>query len=211
MSDTVEILTTAAPDLLQGALSRAGVAGLGEGGDTSPPSSPLSAEMARELFTYNPSTGILANRVRRGTRGLVGAPVGSDNGRGHLIVKVGGRNYLVHRLIWLVVHGRWPADELDHIDGNPANNALDNLREATRAQNAQNKVGENGAASRFIGVSWHSAASKWRAEICASGQRFSLGVFASEAEAYAAYCDAKALLHEFNPVPRDLETHDGGP
>ena len=49
------------------------------------------------------------------------------------------KHYSYHRAIWLFVYGELPK-ELDHIDGNPLNNRISNLRAVTRRENNLNSV-----------------------------------------------------------------------
>lgn len=158
--------------------------------------SDLTADHVRQLLDYNPATGILVWRRREeGTIGAArfnakyaGKTVGSVNHAGYIETSIYDKGYLVHRLIWLMVTGSWPHDEIDHINGDQADNRLDNLRAATRLQNAtsrhrtKNKTG-------FAGV----LLTKWgtyKAGIVKSGQKIHLGSFATAEEAHAAYIAA---------------------
>ena len=108
-------------------------------------SAQLTAEMVRRALDYDPATGLLSWRHRddvlpRVNKRLAGKPAGCGDGQyGYLSVRLHDRLYQAHRLIWLHVTGNWPADVIDHIDGNPINNAWSNLRPATRAQNSRNR------------------------------------------------------------------------
>lgn len=63
-----------------------------------------------------------------------------------------GSRYYVHRVVWLLNYGNIPDDMvIDHIDGNPFNNQISNLRLVTQQVNSrnrkmlpQNKTGING-------------------------------------------------------------------
>lgn len=132
---------------------------------------------ARELFALD-GDGVLRWRVNRKGGVKAGDPVGCDNGRGYLRTSVDGRQVLVHRLVWLLAHGEWPASELDHIDRDAKNNRPGNLRLANRRINLSNRrpMGESGA----VGVSRNG--SGWMA------RRFRcyLGTFRTIEEAAAA-------------------------
>ncbi|XXE86891.1 HNH endonuclease [Pseudomonas sp. D4-18] len=64
--------------------------------------------------------------------------VGSLGGNGHLSVMIDRRSYMIHRLVWLYVHGSFPAGDIDHINGNKIDNRICNLRVATKSQNMMN-------------------------------------------------------------------------
>lgn len=87
-----------------------------------------------------------------------------------------------HRVAFAMSHGRWATGEIDHINGKPDDNRICNLRECTRRENAINTVAKKGT-SRFKGVSFHKAKSKWRA---AFGQKH-IGYSESEIEAAQLY------------------------
>lgn len=89
-------------------------------------------------LTYDPITGFFHWSVTRAPRCRYGARAGSLNRYGYLEIKVHGRRYMAHRLVWLLKYGLTPAPEIDHINGNRADNRICNLRLATRKQNAAN-------------------------------------------------------------------------
>ena len=100
----------------------------------------LTAQRLHELLTYDWDTGTF--RRRRGVRGhAAGNTAGYCDPKGYLIITIDRHHYRAHRLAWLYVRGRWPGAELDHRNGNPADNRLSNLREATREENTQHLRG----------------------------------------------------------------------
>ncbi len=118
-----------------------------------------------------------------------------SNRRGYKIGSIFNNSMMAHRVIWALVTGSWPKVEIDHIDGNPSNNCLANLREATRSQNMMNRPGFIGKTSRYKGVHFSSTTGKWRATIRARGKLTHLGSFPTELEAAAAYTDASKTIH----------------
>ena len=96
----------------------------------------LTAERARELLDYDPETGVLTWKVAVGTKIKPGMHAATrPNKSGHLVMKIVRRNYFQHRVAWLIAHGRWPEHTIDHINQNPADNRLCNLRDVTHADN----------------------------------------------------------------------------
>jgi len=161
----------------------------------------LTAEEARRVLDYDPDTGIFRWKIRMGQRGQVGSIAGS-NGNRYLHIQIHGVKYKNHRLAWLITYGRWPNQHIDHINGDSYDNRLANLREATHAQNHQNVGIRATNTSGYVGVSWHKATQKWGATITHEGVQHHLGEFDKPEDAAAAYLDAKARLHTFQPVPR---------
>lgn len=157
----------------------------------------LTASRARELFTYNPATGDLTRRISvRGYR--AGGIAGTAKVNGYRGVIADGRGYLVHRLAWLMETGEWPANDIDHINGDRADNRWENLREATRSQNNGNMRLRKDNSSGFKGVCFHPQSGKWRAVIWAKGRRHHIGLFATPKAAHDAYMDeAKRHFGEF--------------
>lgn len=101
----------------------------------------------------------------------------------------------MHRLIMERVLGRKlkSGEQVDHIDSNSLNNCRNNLRLATHGENCQHRRKTlSETTSRFKGVSWHSRAEKWYAEIQFEGKQKSLGYFEFEEDAARAY-DRAAL------------------
>ena len=164
--------------------------------------SELTAERARELFSYDPVTGELRNRVGRGLRARAAAVAESFRPDGRLSISVDYRRYLVHRLIWLIVHGEWPPADVDHIDNLRNDNRISNLRLATRSENNQNAKLHRSNSSGFHGVSQDKRRGKWSAQVQANGRRMRRGGFDTPEAAHAFYLAAKAELHPFQPTPQ---------
>ena len=98
------------------------------------------------------------------------------------------------------MEGAFPSELVDHINGNPSDNSIANLRPATRLENCQNLVTKKGN----LGASWHIQNKKFIAQIQVKGVQVNLGFFDKREDAQAAYLKAKAELHNFQPVPRHL-------
>lgn len=159
----------------------------------------LTADRARHLFDYDPETGVLTWRCpTKHSARLVGQRAGSVNSfHRHREVKADGRLYREHRVIWLHVHGEWPKQTIDHINGDPADNRLANLRDVDMRAQQQNKV--NALSTNRVGVlGVHVYGDRYRAQIGLDGRLHYLGTFDTVAEAQAAYLAAKRLMHAYS-------------
>lgn len=163
----------------------------------------LTQARLKELLHYDPLTGKFTNIARRqGTK--LGAEVGSLNKvSGYLIICIDYKHFYAQRVAWLYMTGEWPEDEVDHENGVRSDNRWKNLRPATRAEQMQN-LSKRSNACGFIGVFVDKQ--KFAARIATGGKRYNLGNFPTAAEAHAAYLAAKARLHPFQPIPRDVRT-----
>jgi hypothetical protein len=106
----------------------------------------------------------------------VGQKAGSKRVDGYKSIKIDKKGYLAHRLIFLWHHGYLPK-ELDHINGNPSDNRIENLRPATRAQNMYNIGIASNATSKNKCVVWHKATKKWEVRLSDNGIRRYFGVY----------------------------------
>lgn len=161
---------------------------------------PLTHERVRELFDYNPETGIVTRRIdiRGGNQYTChkrGSIVGGINkGSGYLTVKVDGRSYQLHRIIWLWLYGYFPEHSIDHISRNKLDNTQKNLREVTHQCNTRNTKIRSDNTSGMKGVSWFKGSGKWGAYICVGGREVYLGVYACYIEAVAHRLAAEQFL-----------------
>lgn len=163
----------------------------------------VTADFVRELFNYDPQTGVFTRRIgRQGLHAKVGAIAGTRKPSGYLTIWISGANHMAHRLAWLYVHGSWPDGHIDHINQVKDDNRIANLRVATRSENMQNRQRYKNNVSGFRGV-YKTSPGRWTAKITANGRKLYFGPFKSPEEAYAAYCKAAAELHTHNPAAND--------
>jgi hypothetical protein len=118
---------------------------------------------------------------------------GCPNNRGYRRISINNRQYKEHRLAWLYIYDKWPRADIDHINGDPSDNRLCNLREATRSQNI---AGMRAVSGRIRGVNWYRRDRKYRAKIRFNGKDIYLGSFDNPQEAAVAYDFAAYTLFE---------------
>lgn len=135
--------------------------------------SKLTQEYVQKLFHYNPKTGILTRKVR-----THGHKKGSVVGRltsGYLNVNIQAKPYRVHNIIWLHVYGKFPKGIIDHINQNPIDNRLCNLRETNYAGNSRNAAKSRLSKTLVRGIYWSKFESRWKASIYVKGKTYYLG------------------------------------
>ena len=74
---------------------------------------------------------------------------------------------------------------VDHINAVKTDNRLENLQIITQRENASKD--RKGGTSKYIGVYWHKASSKWASKIIINGKKKYLGYFKNELKAAEAY------------------------
>jgi hypothetical protein len=160
----------------------------------------ISQERLKAFLSYDPDTGIF-RRLISGGGSKVGRIAGCRKCRdGYTRIRVGDRLYLAQRLAWLYQTGQWPVTELDHKNGNRADNRFANLREATPILNGQNRRGPRSDNSHgYWGAKFmpKQGEKPWLARIQVNCKMIYLGYFHTGEQAQAAYLAAKRKLHPF--------------
>lgn len=176
-----------------------------------------SPEVLRQLLRYEPETGRLfwkergpewfeasptrsADHVRSlwnsryaGTEALTSRSGSSRNHKAGMVLQ---HCVQAHRVAWAIHHGEWPADQIDHVNGDGYDNRLVNMRLATHKQNCINRRSRTGSSSKYLGVDWAENCKKWRAQIKPVGKPGKyLGLFQYEVEAARAYDAAAKEVH----------------
>jgi hypothetical protein len=119
-----------------------------------------------------------------------GSKAGSLRNDGYVGIFIKGTYYFAHRIVWEMFNGEIPAGlVIDHIDGDRANNRVENLRLCTFQQNHFNRGKQSNNKSGFKGVSWHRQKQKWVAQIKINGRNKFLGFFTNPVKAYEKYCE----------------------
>lgn len=165
-----------------------------------------SPEILRQIFKHETARG----RLRWKHRDDLGDHSAAWNARfagklcgyvrpnGYRVVRICGVLVFEHQAIWAYVHGEWPSMWIDHRNGKPADNRLDNLRLATGQQNSANRKANRNSKSGVKGVYWDNGSGKWRAQIKFSGKARYLGIFDKIEDAKAAHdAAAKELFGDF--------------
>ena len=173
--------------------------------------SPIPVELLQRLLRYDALTGDLRWEYRDltlVTEGLmknarsVAAFNAKSGGKlaltcpqktGHRIGIVLGNGVSAHRVAWALATGSWPTRNIDHINGNPADNRLANLRDVDQAENVKNARMYKNNTSGAVGV-FARKDGRFNAYVRNGGVRKHLGCFSSFSEAKGASEKARAAL-----------------
>jgi hypothetical protein len=146
----------------------------------------MKIERLKALFYYK--NGKLYNKISRGSA-RKDTEAGYVSEDGYRRVRVDGKHFYVHRLVWFILTGKEIPDDLfiDHIDGDRLNNHIENLRLATSLENQYNKYRQTNGTSSYKGVWYDAVKNCWKASIRLRDKRHYIGQFETELEAAIAY------------------------
>ena len=146
------------------------------------------------LLAYDSTTGDLVWRQHVSDKVRAGSIAGHLRKDGYRTITVQGSRFLAHRLVWAINTGSWPAHNIDHINGNPSDNRIENLRDVGQRQNIQNLYSAKSHNKLgLLGVVRDRE--KFAARIVVNGKRIHLGSFTCPNAAHAAYIKAKQQHH----------------
>ena len=136
----------------------------------------------REYFRYDPANGHLIWLKNTGNRMTVGDRAGSAKRKckkGKLgeyrNISFFGETYAEHRIVWKICKGEEPPYILDHINRNPSDNRIENLRQLTHTENTWNHSSYSTNKSGYSGVYWDAPRNMWRVEMWSRGKRLRAG------------------------------------
>lgn len=153
----------------------------------------LTQAYLQTILSYDPDTGIFT-WLKSIRYGYAGRKAGCIKRKGYVGIIIGGKSYLAHRLAWLYSFGEWPSNQIDHINGDKADNRISNLREANASENAQNQFSpKSHNPTKTLGVRFNQ--NGYEASIKINSKNVYLGRFSTPEEAHKAYVAAKRKLH----------------
>lgn len=154
----------------------------------------LTQQIVREKLVYIAETGefVWSENCGRGvTPGdFAGCRIASKK-TAYVRIKICGRSYMAHRLVFLYTDGILPDDQVDHINGDGTDNRKSNLRIVTSTGNNQNSAMRWNNKTGITGVEWNKRQKRWIACIKVGGKRMQLGSFVSKDEAARVRRDAE--------------------
>lgn len=187
-----------------------------------------SQDYLKMLFSYDPDTGILkwadrlpielltkynwsSRRYKRITTSCAGLEAGHEfkttSGAMSRQLRLDYVSYYVHRIIWKLVYGEDP-ELIDHIDGDPLNNRLVNLRNVSNIENCKNSKLFCTNTSGYVGVSFNKVTNKHEAYIWENYKKINLGHFEDKEVAIQARKDAASDLNYHENHGRNNEVNN---
>lgn len=164
----------------------------------------LTAEVLRKTLGYSPDTGRFVWLKSMGAA-KSGAEAGGVSSTGYVRIAVFGRRYQAHQLAWLHYYSEWPG-ELDHINGEPLDNRIANLRDSTNGENMQNqRRAHRNNQTGMLGVHCHEENGNYVAQIRVDGKVRHIGSYRTAEEAHYAYLQAKRRLHPNGEIAKGAE------
>lgn len=143
----------------------------------------LTQKELKKTLEYDPLTGEFIRLIANGSGDYIGDVAG---GLVHKYIRImmGGKIYSAHRLAWLYMTGKWPKDQIDHINHIRGDNRWVNLREATSYENQRNRPLLRNNKSGINGIRWDK--NRWVVTVGVDGANIHLGRFADKFEAICA-------------------------
>lgn len=176
----------------------------------------LTQEIVHELLHYEPNTGKLFWKERDvkwfkdGKRSALAhknawnakfankEALASINNNGYRHGHILSGKVYAHRVIWLWMTGEWPKRDIDHINGDPADNRWKNLRDVSHQNNSLNQKLRKTNKSGTMGVHWCKRDARWIAKITVNRDFKCLGYFTNKIDAIKARKEAE-IKYGFHP------------
>lgn len=158
----------------------------------------IQIDRCRDLLLYYEATGIVVWRGYKPGSLSWQPEAGTLKPSGYREIKVDGKLYKTHRLVWFLTHGTWPVGDIDHINGDKADNRISNLRDVSTQINCLNAGAQQRSPSAMRGIRWDPKRKKWVVQCCSKH----LGRFDKEQDAIDAYLERLKSVIGDQTLPR---------
>jgi hypothetical protein len=135
----------------------------------------ITADYLNDMYEYKDGCLYYKKLAYKNTK-AIGDNVGYIAKSGYITTKIKNKSYLLHRLIYLM-HYNYLPEQIDHIDGNPVNNLIENLRDVTGSQNCMNKKLSKINTSGYKNIHFIKKINKYRVQIKVKGKPLSFGCY----------------------------------
>lgn len=172
----------------------------------------VDVEYLRERLHYDPETGKLfwkdhKSMPKHWRTKWVGKEAFTSTDGHYFIGSVNSIRLYAHRVVWAIYYGKWPNNNIDHINGVKTDNRINNLRALSQKKNTQNACISINNTTGVNGVYWHKRTKKWLAKVVVDYKGIHLGYFDTIEEAAKARQEAneKYGFTERHGKPLDAE------
>ena len=155
----------------------------------------ITQEKLKELLHYDQDTGIFTWKVSPASKIKIGYVAGTKRKNGYIQLRICNKLLLAHRLAWLYIYGEIPKENIDHINGNPSDNRICNLREANYQQNNCNSKIRKDNTSGVKGVVWRKDCKKWQTQLWINNKKIYFGTFDNLELAELVISEARLKYH----------------
>ena len=139
----------------------------------------VDIDLLHKMFHYDRETGRLTRKISRSNRVKVGTEPGYITGYGYRMIHlaVGERKLKIHahRIIWAMVYGKFPENQIDHINGNRLDNRIENLRSVKNRENGKNQKLRSTNKTGIHGLYWDAINEAWTVQIYFDNKKIWLG------------------------------------
>lgn len=171
----------------------------------------ITQDRLKKLLVYDNDKGrfFWIEKTGRGKKASKNGEAGSVDAHGYGQVRIDGKIYKEHRLVWFYVYGVWPLEQIDHINHNRRDNRIENLREVNCVENGKNRPIQRNNKTGCQGVWKNPKDGKYEVYITHNGSRKNLGRFSDFNDAVQARKDAESrfLFHENHGIGNARSKH----
>jgi len=154
----------------------------------------VKARRLKSILSYEPLTGLFRWEKCLSPVTRIGDAAGCKNTKhknGYVAIQIDRMMYKAHRLAWFYMTGKWPKNQIDHINRDRSDNRWSNLREATNGQNKRNGNVYASNRSGIPGVFFSKPTNSWHASISVDKKRINIGYFKKIEDAAIARSNAE--------------------
>lgn len=156
----------------------------------------LTQAKLMSVLNYNSDTGSFVWVRTLSNRTKINSIAGCISKKGYWVIRINNRLYYAHRLAWLYTHGSLPSAEIDHINRNPLDNRISNLRPVSHGENMQNILSAYSTSKTGLrGAYVQKNNKKYSSRIKVGGKYKTIGSFPTPEKAHEAYMKAKKMYH----------------